>query len=242
MLPDGKYAVWQADDVFCYTMDSVLLAHFVSLRRNAAVLELGSGTGAISLMTLQRGANKVVGVELNPRLVELFNRSIVHNSLQEQVQCIQLDVKDLSKISALGDFDLVVANPPYRKSAAGRTRKTDSAAPACHELTAELKDFVVAATRVLRTRGRLGMVNLAERLTDTLSLCREYNLEPKRLQFVHSTASGAARLFLLEAAYNVQEGGLKILEPLIVYNEQREYTEELKKMYTMLYAEENSEE
>ena len=234
VLPNGLYGVWQADDVFCYTMDSVLLAEFVSLRNNARVLELGSGTGAISLMIKGRGAKQVVGLELNPRLVELFTRSIEYNELQEQVQCLHMDIKNISEVVRLGTFDLVVANPPYRKKTTGRMRKPESAAPACHELTAELEDFIALAPRILRTRGRLGMVNLPERLTDTLELCRKYKLEPKRLQFVHSNLEGPARLFLLEATYNVQACGLEILQPLIVYNQNGEYTEQLKDIYRLM--------
>ena len=229
-LIDNKYYIWQADDVLCYTMDSVLAANFLRLRSKARVLELGAGTGAISLICAIRGAEQVCGVDIEPRVIELFTRSIKENNLQERVQAYLMDLRDSKELSSLGHFDIVVANPPYRKAASGNYRN-DAAGGACHELSATLEDFVIAAAKTIKTRGRFVMVNLAERLTDTISLLVKHRIEPKRLQMVHSKQDGAARLFLIEAVAGAQAGGLDILPPLIVYGADGEYTEQLKAYY-----------
>ena len=231
VLIAGKYYIWQAEDVLCYTMDSVLAANFLRLRSKARVLELGAGTGAISLICALRGAQEVIGVDIEQYLVSLFTRSIAENKLDERVQAVELDLKNTRELVKLGYFDIVVANPPYRKSASGKSRLDTAAGAACHELSATLEDFVLAAAKVLKTRGRLVMVNLAERLTDTIALMVKYNIEPKRLQFVHSKQHGPAKLFLIEGIAGAQAGGLEILEPLIVYDEHGEYTPELKQYY-----------
>lgn len=233
-LIDDKYYIWQADDVLCYTMDSVLAANFLRLRNKSRVLELGAGTGAISLICAIRGASEVCGIDIEARLVELFDRSINENGLQDNVRAIQLDLRDTRALTSLGYFDAVIANPPYRKAASGKHRNDTAAGSACHELNATLEDFVSAASKTLKTRGRLVMVNLAERLTDTISLLVKYNIEPKRLQLVHSKQEGAARLFLIEAVYGAQAGGLDILPPLIVYTADDEYTKQLKEYYRPL--------
>lgn len=232
-LVGEEYKIWQAEDVLCYTMDSVLVANFLSLKKQARVLELGSGTGAISLLVALRGAQQVIGVDINPRLVCLLQRSIEENNLQAQVQTTQIDIKDYKQLQKLGVFDVVVANPPYRRASTGKVREDLAASAACHELTAELQDFIYAASKMLKTRGRLTMVNLAERLTDTLCLLKEQQLEPKKLQFVHSYAQGPAKLFLLEAVFQANSGGLEILPPLIVYNAERQYTQELLAYYAL---------
>lgn len=231
VLIEGKYYIWQAEDVLCYTMDSVLVANFLRLRNQARVLELGAGTGAISLICSLRGAKEVVGVDIEPYLVSLFERSIKENKLEDGVSAKLLDLKDIKKLTKLGYFDIVVANPPYRKSASGKVRMSAAAGSACHELSATLEDFILASSKVLKTRGRLAMVNLAERLTDTVELLVKYNIEPKRLQFVHSHQHGVAKLFLIEAVFGAQAGGLEILPPLIVYGADGEYTQQLKQYY-----------
>lgn len=227
------YQIWQAEDVLCYTMDSVLVANFLSLKKQARVLELGAGTGAISLLVALRGAQQVIGVDINPRLVCLLQRSIEHNKLQAQVKAQQLDLKEQKVLQSLGTFDVVVANPPYRRAQTGKVRAELAASSACHELTADLEDFIVAASKVLKTRGRLAIVNLAERLTDTIYFLKKYQLEPKRLQFVHSYANGPAKIFLIEAVFQANSGGLDILPPLVVYQAEGEYTEQLKAYYSL---------
>lgn len=134
-LIDNKYYIWQADDVLCYTMDSVLAANFLRLRSKARVLELGAGTGAISLICAIRGAAEVYGLDIESRVLELFERSIKENCLQDRVTALQLDLRDSKTLASLGYFDVVVANPPYRKAASGKHRAA-AAGGACHELSA----------------------------------------------------------------------------------------------------------
>ena len=81
-LPDGVTKIWQDSREFCFTTDAVFLAAFPHLVRKASVLELGCGTGAMSLLLANRGAEQVLGVDLNPHVVELFQRSIRDNGME----------------------------------------------------------------------------------------------------------------------------------------------------------------
>ncbi len=74
------------------------------------------------------------------------------------------------------------------------------------------------------------MVHRPDRLADILCLMRENKIEPKRLRFVHPRVEAAANLILVEGA----RGGrpkLRLEPPLYMYNENREYTEEINKIY-----------
>lgn len=137
-LPGCGYTVWQDAGEFTFTTDSVFVAAFAHLVTKAQVLELGSGTGAISLFLAARGAAKVTGLEFNPRVTELMRRSIADNNLEDVVSVIDGDVREISKYFKTESMDLVIANPPYRNS--GNTRKIGTAA--CHEVTADLRDFL----------------------------------------------------------------------------------------------------
>ena len=136
-LPGCNYAIWQDSEEFCFTTDAVFLAAFPHLVRQARVLELGAGTGAISLLLAARGAAQVVGVDCNPHVVELMRRSIAANGLEECVSAELADLRELKALYRSESFDLIAANPPYRNS--GKVRRVATAA--CHELTATLEDF-----------------------------------------------------------------------------------------------------
>ena len=97
-LPGCNYAIWQDSEEFCFTTDAVFLAAFPHLVRQARVLELGAGTGAISLLLAARGAAQVVGVDCNPHVVELMRRSIAANGLEE---CVSAELADLRELKAL---------------------------------------------------------------------------------------------------------------------------------------------
>ena len=117
-LPGCNYAIWQDSEEFCFTTDAVFLAAFPHLVRQARVLELGAGTGAISLLLAARGAAQVVGVDCNPHVVELMRRSIAANGLEE---CVSAELADLRAPFYMDDHE-----PWYRLAAAEEARKTNS--------------------------------------------------------------------------------------------------------------------
>ncbi len=212
-LPGCGYSIWQDKKEFCFTTDAVFLAAFPHLVTGAKVLELGSGTGAMSLLLAARGAGHVVGVDCNEQVVELFRQSIIVNKLSERVEALSADLRELKAFYASENFDLVMANPTYRIG--GKMRKIGMAA--CHEITATLEDFFQVAAYMVKYRGRFALVQLPERFTEAVSLGAKYGLELKKLQWVHSFVEKPAWIFLAEF---VKGGapGLEVLPPLIMYN------------------------
>lgn len=229
-LPWGGLSLWQRPDTFNYTSDSVLLASFAYLVREASVLELGAGTGAVSLLVAARGAKAVTGIELSAEVASLFADSVVHNGLP-QVRAICGDIRDVAAYVPAGTLDLVVANPPYRRMASGKIRKAAVQQAACHEQETLLEEFVRAAAFAVRYRGRVAFCYLPERLVDLCVAFRAAGLEPKRLQFVHARAGRPAQLALVEAVRGGKPG-LETAPPLFLYERDgKRYTEEALRWY-----------
>lgn len=223
-LPGCGYKIYQDPADFTFTTDSVFLAHFPHLANKAKVLELGCGTGAISFYLAARGAAEVTGLDVNPRMVELFNRSAEANGIGTRVCAVEWDIKEIKSFCPTESFDLVVANPPYRNS--GRERIIGTSA--CHEKTAVLEDFFAAACYTLHSRGRYALVQLPERFMESMELAIQYNLQPKKLQWVHASIDKPAWIFLLEMVKNGSYG-LEVLPPLIMYNADGTLTEQAKR-------------
>ena len=223
-LPGCGYKIYQDPAEFTFTTDSVFLAHFPHLANKARVLELGCGTGAVSFYLAARGAAEVTGLDVNPRMVELFNRSAEANGIESRVRALEWDIKEIKSFCPTESFDLVVANPPYRNS--GRERAIGTSA--CHEKTAVLEDFFAAACYALHSRGRFALVQLPERFMESMELAIQYNLQPKKLQWVHASVDKPAWIFLLEMVKNGSYG-LEVLPPLIMYNADGTLTEQAKK-------------
>lgn len=225
-LPGCRYKIWQDAGEFCFTTDAVFLGNFPHVVRQARVLELGCGTGAISMLLESRGAEQITAIDCNERITQLLRRSVADNGLQEKVNVVDGNIRDYKKLLQPESMDLVAANPPYRNS--GNVRQVGTAA--CHELTATLEDFFRAAAYAVRYRGRFALVQLPERFAESMQLAFKYGLQPKRLQWVHSSINKPAWIFLME----MQKGGsygLNVLPPLVMYNADGSYTEQVQKYY-----------
>lgn len=228
----GSLKILQAEDGYRYSIDPFLLAAFVSFPIGSKVVDLGSGSGVISLLLSQKDPMaKVVGLELQQALVERSRRSVVLNGFQNRIEILQGDVRDLPANLLPGAFDVVVSNPPYRKVASGRLASGDERCRARHELAGGLVDFLKAANSLLKTGGRFFVVYLAERLPELMAEMRSLRLEPKRLRMVCSRAGDEARLILVEGRKNARPG-LKVESPLIIYQGAgRDYSDEVLAIY-----------
>jgi tRNA1Val (adenine37-N6)-methyltransferase len=231
-LTIGGIQILQAKKGYRFSLDSVLLNGFVSQVKNARVVDLGTGNGIIPLLlSVRNEANSITGVELQQSMVERAWRTVQLNKLEETIQVIHADIRELPEELSAGDFDVVTTNPPYRKAETGRVAPDDERAFARHELSGGIEDFLRAAAFLLRPSGRFYVVYLAERLADLLSGMRCYQIEPKRLRMVHSREGESARMILVEGRKNGKMG-MTVESPLIVYaGKGRDYTEEVLAMY-----------
>lgn len=225
-LPGCLYKIWQDANEFCFTTDAVFLGNFPHLVTKAKALELGCGTGAVSMLLASRGAAHVTAVDCNANVTGLLRRSAADNGLEDRLTVVDGDIRDYKTLLRPESMDLVAANPPYRNS--GNVRRIGTAA--CHELTATLEDFFKAAAFAVRYRGRFALVQLPDRFAESMQLAFKYGLQPKRLQWVHASADKPAWIFLMEMVKGGSRG-LEVLPPMIMYGQDGGYTEQVKKYY-----------
>ena len=222
----------QAKSGYRISLDPFLLVDFAVIRDGSTVIDLGTGSGILPLLVAATTKTaSVVGVELQESLFDRALRNVELNGLVGRVDVRKLDVRDIVKGRSLEveSFDVVVTNPPYRTSLAGRVASNVERAICRHELNGSIRDFLRAAGWLVRQGGSVNVVFLAERLPELLREMQFIGLEPKRLCMVHSDREREAHLVLVEA----RKGGrpsLKVLAPLYIYAE-GEYTEEIRHIF-----------
>ena len=226
----------QSPSVFSFSLDAVLLARFVYVPiQKGNLIDLCSGNGVIPLFLSARTKGNIIGVEIQERLNDMAIRSIEYNGLQGRLQMIHGDIKDMPKQLGFGKFDVVTCNPPYFTTPSKEEiNPNEHLAIARHEILCTLEDAVKASSQLVRQGGKVAFVHRPGRLMDIITLMRQYRLEPKRIQFVYPKLGKEANTLLVEA---IKDGSpdLKILPPLIVYNDDDEYTPEIR---GILYGEE----
>lgn len=220
----------QNPDKFCFSIDAVLISHFAKINTGDTVLDLGSGTGIIPILLWGRyKPKKIFGMEIQEDMVDMANRSLILNDIKD-VEIISGDIKEVNNIFEAGSFDAVISNPPYMELGRGYENTEDSLKIARHEVLCDLEDIVKAIKYTVKFRGRYYLVHRPNRLVEIISLLRKYNLEPKTLRFVYPAMGKSSNIVLIEGIHGGNKG-LDVLNPLIVYDEEGNYTKEIMEIY-----------
>ncbi|MBT0909979.1 tRNA1(Val) (adenine(37)-N6)-methyltransferase [Streptococcus lutetiensis] len=222
----------QNREVFSYSIDSVLLSRFPEIPSRGLIVDLCSGNGAVGLFASTRTKAPIIEVEIQERLADMAERSIHLNHLEDQVQMIHDDLKNLLNHVPRTGVDLILCNPPYFKvSETSKKNVSEYYLLARHEITTKLEEICDIARHALKSNGRLAMVHRPDRFLDIIDTMRQYNLAPKRIQFVYPKMGKDANMLLIEAIKDGSTDGLKILPPLFVHKENGEYTDDIFEIY-----------
>lgn len=221
----------QKQNGFRFGTDAVLLADFAKDIDSEHTLDLCSGSGIVPILLSHKSkAKKICGLEIQEHIHEMSLRSVRLNSLEDKIALHCADLKNVTDVFPKRSFDLVTCNPPYMKSGSGIYCGDYSKHISRHEVACTLEDVIIAAEAMLGTGGHFCMVHRPSRLTDIITLMRKHKLEPKRLRLVLPKVGSAPSLILIDGLWR---GGneLKILPPLVLYNEDGTETNELRAIY-----------
>ena len=209
---------------FPLSTDSMVLADFVRLPKNAAVLDLGSGCATLGLLLCARDQGCcVTGIELQEAAHAAAVENIARNGLEGRLSSICRDLRDMPL--APGSFQVCVSNPPYFSGGAAHSKNPT----ARQEDTCTPKDLFAAASRALRWGGDFFLVHKPERLAQLCFEASSHGLEPKRLRLVRHRPDAPVSLILLSC----RRGGKPGLqwEELCLYNQDGTPTADYRRIY-----------
>ena len=230
-LERNGYHIIQDTERFCFGMDAVLLSGFARVKKDACVLDLGTGTGIIPiLLEAKTDAKHLTGLEIQEDSVDMARRSVCLNGLEEKIDIVTGDIKEAGSLFGAASFDVITCNPPYMTEKHGLTNPNDAKAIARHEILCTLEDIVAQAAKLLKPGGNFYMVHRPFRLVEIMVLLHDYKLEPKRMQLVYPYVDKEPNMVLIEA----NRGGrprMTVEKPLIVYKEPGVYMPEIYDIY-----------
>ena len=227
-----KLKIIQNSKGFCFGIDAVLLSDFAKeIKKGSKVLDLGTGTGIISILLCGKTElSKIVGVEVQKEVADMAERSIKLNNLQGKFEIINDNIINLEKYYEKNFFDAIVTNPPYKKENTGIVNNDEKKLISRHEILAKLEDYINISNRMLKDKGEFYMVHRPERLVDILALMRQYKIEPKEIRFVCSHNNEEPKLVLIKGIKNARPF-VKVRENLYIYNQDGSYTNEIYRIY-----------
>ena len=232
-LLNKNLKIIQRSDYFNFSIDSLLVSEFVSIKKDTKnIIDLGTGNAVIPLFLSKKTSAKIFGIEIQKISFELAQRNININNLNEQIYIIYDDMKNYKKYFLNGSFDIVVSNPPFFKFNGNKELLNDleQLSIARHEIEITLEELIQTASLLVKDRGYFYLVHRADRLTEIISALQKFNFEAKKIKFCYTTENKNAKIVLIEAIKS-GKAGLTILPPLVINKNNGEYTEEVLEMF-----------
>ena len=221
-IPKTDINMIHIDRSYTFGVDSIILLDFAKMKKNKTLVDIGSGSGILSL-----GANsyynlkKVYAIEIQEEKAKLFKENLKLNGIYN----IEIINEDLNKVSlGTNAVDYIITNPPYYKITDNIGNKSEEFLISRQEKYLNLENIFDFANKTLKDRGKLFMIHKPERMVEIFK--ESGNLKPKRIKFVQSTYDKKPQFILVEFVKNANDG-LKIEDPLIIY-ENDSYTKDMK--------------
>lgn len=224
--------IYQNTEWFSFSLDSVLLPNFVTLNKNIeTIMDLGCGNAPIPLILSTKTNAKIIGVEIQKDCYELAKKSVLYNHLEDRIELLNVDMKNLKNIYPSDSIDVITCNPPYFKYLeTSNLNEDEHKVIARHEKMITLEDILSLSKYLLKNNGILAMVHRTDRLIEIIHLFKKYGLEVKKLRFIYPKVGMESNMVLIEGRKGGKVG-LKILSPLYAHHEDGSYTEEVLEMF-----------
>lgn len=214
-----------------FTSDAIVLASFCAPRHKDKCCDLGTGNGIIPLLWLRDFKPKeITGVELSDSAVNLLNKTLTKNNIDDKIKVIHHDLRTLKGVLPNEYYDIVSINPPYKKLGTGIVNTETDYQNARHEFTCTLDDCAKAASLLLKFGGRFCICQRPERLPDIFEAMRKFKIEPKSMREVIQRPGKEPSLVLVEGKKG-SAPGFRISAPLILEDESGNYTPEAEELF-----------
>lgn len=233
---EGRIRIIQKQGGCRFSIDALLLSHFINLKDGDRVLDLGTGSGIVPMILAKRRAcRRIAGLDIQDAMIDMARRSAALNQVSDRVEFVLGDITRIRTLLEAGSFDAVTFNPPYRRMHSGRINPNVEKAIARHELRATIDDFLQAAAYCLKMKGRVFVIYPAARAAGLFSRMCALRLEPKRMLAVYSYPSSGGQFVLIEGVKGGNEA-MKLLPPLFIYDTEGAYTQDMQRIFSDLAA------
>ena len=222
--------MYQYKDGYNFTSDSVILANFVKAKHSDVCVEIGAGSGVISVLANYKNKpQKIYAFELQQKYAELSAKNVEYNRMQNTISIINDNVNNF-KSHLTKEVDVVFSNPPYYKSGICKKSEKEEIAICKHETFLPLEQLIKVASKMLKFGGKFYFVYPASRLDEIFAELKVNNLQPKKMFFAQPTENKQANTVYLECVKG-GKAGVKILPVLVTNTLDGEYVQTIQKLY-----------
>ena len=234
LLEINDLKIYQNDDWFKFSLESVLLPNFVTINlRCKKIIDLCTGNAPIPLILTTKTKASIVGVEIQKDVYELAKKSVEINKLDNRITLINDNLSNLKEYYNSDEFDVVTVNPPYFPDISSSKKNSDiHKTIARHEIYTNLEEIIKISSYLLKNGGYLALVHQTNRFLDVVDRLKKYNLSINKVQLIYPKEHSESNLFMIEAIKN-GKCGVRFLNPLYVHNNDGTYKDEIMRLLEM---------
>lgn len=217
----------QNSELYAFTSDSVVLANFLKIKPKENAVEIGAGSGVISILaTKKTKAKKITAFEIQKDMFNLLEKNIKLNELNDKIEIINDKIQNFKKYFEVGSVDVVFSNPPYKKEGACLYNQNESKMVARHEKYLPIEDLCKCASDMLKFGGRFYCIYDADRSCELIYELIKNKLEPKRMFFTEN-GKGKTILVVIEAVKGGKHS-VQVMPNLVTNDKNGEYIQKIK--------------
>ena len=222
----GRVRVLQKKKGYRFSVDAPLLADFIRTRAGDEALDLGTGSGIISLLLSVKPFRRIIALEIQEGLADLARRNVELNGLRDRVEVVQSDLRTYKPGRR---FDLIFSNPPYIREATGFLSRSEEKSAAKHELHGDIGDVLEKTAVWLEPDGRACFIYPEKRRADFARAAGRHGFRILRFRQVLPRAPSPANLFMVELGFAAAEP--EVMPPLILFAPNGKYTDEAEAIF-----------
>jgi len=201
--------------------DGVLLGAWANLNKSQSVLDIGSGTGLLSLMCAQRAQTiKINAIEIDLLAAQASQENVKNSPWFERINVHHCSIQNYIKTN--NKFDTIICNPPYFNH--GEQAKVHNRALARHTSTLSFSDLLISTKQLLKDQGKASFILPKFESTEFIALAVALGFQLSRLTYVKTTLKKHISRAMME--FTLQEQPIYCDETLLVINEMNGYSNE----------------
>ncbi len=217
-----EFSVIQDRSAMKVGTDAMLLGSFIQPNQKGNCLEIGTGTGVISLMIVQRSPEiKITALDIDFESIEEAIQNFTNSPWKDRVEGVLCDFLDYSTSER---FDLIVSNPPYFEN--GLLNESKRKASSRHEASLPLINLFQKSKELLTKKGEFVLILPAQSASKWIDNALKMNF----FCFKEITVYGKPNLPKRSILFFSKENKEIMNEELIIRNLDNKYTEEYKKL------------
>jgi tRNA1Val (adenine37-N6)-methyltransferase len=221
--------VYQKRGGYRFSVDAPLLADFIQTKKTDRCIELGTGSGIISLLLSIKPFSHITALEIQASLAELARRNVRCNHLDGKIRVVHTDFFDFRPPHK---YDVVFSNPPYIKDQSGHLSETAEKSIAKHEIKCDILGVMQKTAALLKKKGRAYFIFTAKRKSEFIQAAEKAGLCLKTERLVYPRKGSQPNFLLSQCVFSAAETEVKTLPPLFLFDEEGKYTPEAKEIFT----------